>query len=47
MNQKKIHDYSLVDALSNKYLEVIIRCLELKSFNEKDEALFDFFCFIE
>ena len=33
-------NYSLDVALSNKYLEVIIRCLELKLFNEKDEVLF-------
>ena len=40
---KKIHAYSLDAARSNKYLEVIIRCLELKLFNEKDEVLFDDF----
>ena len=39
MNQKKIHSYSLDVVLSNKYLEVIIRCLELKLFNEKVEVL--------
>ena len=27
-------------ALSNKYLEVLIKCLELKIFNEKVEVLF-------
>ena len=36
MNRKKIHAYSLDVALSNKYLEVIIKCLELKLYNEKD-----------
>ena len=41
MNQKKIHAYSLYVALSNKYLEVIIKYLELKLYNEKDEVLFD------
>ena len=47
MNQKKIHAYSLDAALSNKYFEVIIRCIELKLFNEKDEVLFNFFYFTE
>ena len=32
--------YSLDLALSNKYLEAIIQCLELKLFNEKVEVLF-------
>ena len=40
MNQKKIHAYSLDVILSNKYLQVIVRCLELKLFNDKDEVLF-------
>ena len=47
MNQKKLHANRLDVVLSNKYLEVIVRCLELKLFNEKDEVLFDVFCFIE
>ena len=33
MKHKKILTYSLVLALSNKYLEAIIQCLELKLFN--------------
>ena len=41
MNRKKIHAYSLDVVLSNKYWEVIIRCLELKLYNDKDEVLFD------
>ena len=40
---KRIHAYSLAVALSNNYFEVIIRCLELKLYNEKDEFLFDDF----
>ena len=32
--------YSLVFALSNKYLKVIIQSLEAKIFNEKVEGLF-------
>ena len=31
--------YSLELALSNKYLEMIMQCLEPKIFNEKDEVL--------
>ena len=40
MKQKKIHSYSLDFALSNKYLEVILQCLEPKILNEKVEVLF-------
>ena len=39
--------HSLESALLNKYLEVIIQCLELKIFNEKVEVLFGFFYFIK
>ena len=45
MKQIKILTYSLDKALSNKYLEVIIQCLELEIFNEKVEVLFGFFSF--
>ena len=38
----KIFTYSPDLALSNKYLEMIIRSLEAKIFNEKVEVLFDF-----
>ena len=34
--------YRLDLALSNKYLQVIILCLEPKILNEKVEVLFDF-----
>ena len=40
MKQKRLFSYCLNCALSNKYLEVIIQCLELKIFNEKVEVLF-------
>ena len=40
MKQIKIFTFSLYLALSNKYLEVIIKCLEPKIFNEKVEILF-------
>ena len=33
MNQKKLHAYRLGVVPSNKYLEVIVRCQELKIFN--------------
>ena len=39
--------YSRNFALSNKYLEVIIKCLESKILKEKVEILFEFFYFIE
>ena len=40
--------YGTMDfALSNKYLEVIIYCLEPQIVNEKVEVLFDFYCFTE
>ena len=43
MKQIKILTYILDFALSNKYLKVIIHCLEPMIFNEKAEVLFDFF----
>ena len=43
MKQIKILSYSWDFALSNKYLEVIIQCLEPKLFDDKVEVLFDFF----
>ena len=40
MKQIKILTYILHFALSNKYLNMIIQCLEPKIFNEKVEVLF-------
>ena len=40
MKQKKLLTHSLELVLSNKYLKVIIECLEPKIFNEKVEILF-------
>ena len=42
MKQNKILTYSMGLALSNRYLEVIIQCLEPKILNEKVAVLFDF-----
>ena len=39
MKQIKVLTYSLDFFLSNNYLEVIIKCLEHKIFNEKVEVL--------
>ena len=39
--------YSLDLALSDKYLDVTIRCLEPKAFKVKVEVLLGFFYFIE
>ena len=47
LTKKKINAYSLYVALSNKYLEVIIRCLELMFFNERVKFYSIFFYFIE
>ena len=38
--------YSIDLALSNKYLKVIIQCLEPKIFNDQAEVLFELFYFI-
>ena len=46
MKQIKVPFYSLDFALSNKYFELIIQCLEPKILNEKVEVLFVFY-FIE
>ena len=46
MMQIKILTYSLDFALYNKYLKVIIRSLDPKIFNGKDEVLFDFLLFL-
>ena len=43
MNQLRILTYSMDLALLNKYLEVVIQCLEPKIFDEKVEFLFVFF----
>ena len=43
MKEIKILTYSSEFALSNKYLKVIIQCLEPKLFDEKVEVLIDFF----
>ena len=45
--KKKINAYSLDVALSNKYLEIIIRCLELWLYNQKDQFFLVFFFLIE
>ena len=47
MKQIKVLTYSLDFALSNKYLELIIKSLEPKILNEKVEVLFDLHCFTE
>ena len=41
MKHKRLFSYSLDFALSNKYLKVIVQCLELKIYNEKFEVLFN------
>ena len=46
MKQIKVPVYSLDFALSNKYFELIIQCLEPKILTEKVEVLFVFY-FIE
>ena len=37
--------HSLDFTLSNKYFEIILRCLKLEIFNEKAECLLNFFIF--
>ena len=45
MKQIKVFTYSLDLVLSNKYLEVVIQCLELEIFNEKVMVSFKLFLF--
>ena len=47
MKQIKVVTYSMNFALFNKYLEVVILCLEPEIFNEKVEVLFVYFYITE
>ena len=47
MKQKTILSYSLDLILSNKYLEVVIQCLEPKILNKKVDILFFFFFYLK